>query len=495
MQKLTGFDAAFLHFETTTSHMHVGQACVFDPSTAPGDYGFDSVRQLVEERLHLLPPFRRRLAEVPLSLHHPVWIEDPNFELDYHLRRAALPAPGGPAELASFSAEVMGRPLDRDRPPWEMYVVEGLEGGKVAGISKVHHSAIDGVSGAELTANLLDLSSDPGPAPPPESPWEPDRVPSALELMRSAVAAAARQPITAVTAARRTIGAALALRSHNRQPGVVPPPPPFSAPRTSLQTAVGPHRRVAFAQASLEEVKAVKNAVGATVNDVVLAMCAGALRSLLAERNEHPDSSLVAAVPVSVRTEHEQGTMGNRVSAMLVSLASAVEDPVERLRTIAAGARQAKEQEQVFSVSNLADWAELLAPGVLRRAARLASGAKVMERLSPIFNVIVSNFAGPPLPLYCAGARLLAAYPMGPVSDGAPLNITVQSYMDRLCFGLVACRQAVPEVADVARRLTDSLDELSKATGASRSPVVEYSVVERADEYGAEADHEGSRPR
>jgi WS/DGAT/MGAT family acyltransferase len=476
MQRLSGFDAAFFHVETAGTRMHVGQTCVFDPSTAPDGHSFDAVRQLIADRLHLVPPFRRRLAEVPLRLHHPVWIEDPDFDLDYHLRPAALPSPGGVAELADFTAEVMGRPLHRDRPPWEMYVVEGLEGGMVAGVTKVHHAAIDGLSGAEITANLLDLSPEPV-STPPEHDWEPDHV-SPLDLGRSAVGELMRAPSTVARLASRTVGSALALRRRNRSEGAVPPPAPFSAPRTSLQTSLGGHRRVAFTEASLDKVKAVKNAFGGTVNDVILAICAGALRSLLAARGEHQERSLVAAVPVSVRTEEQRGTMGNQVSAMLVSLASTVDDPVERLRAIAAGSSQAKAQDKVFGVQELAEWTEVLSPSVISRGARLASRLKLLERLPPLHNVLVSNFPGPPFPLFFSGARMVAAYPMGPVMDGAPLNITVQSYMGTLFFGLLACRDGVPELWDVAGYVDDALAELSKAAvtagrGDPRSPTPE----------------------
>ncbi len=465
MQRLSGFDAAFFHFETAGTHMHVGQTCVFDPSTVPGGYSFGRVRQLVADRLHLVPQFRRRLAEVPLRLHHPVWLEDPDFDLDYHVRPAALPQPGGVAELADFTAEVMGRPLHRDRPPWEMYMVEGLEGGMVAGVTKVHHAAIDGLSGAEITATLLDLSPEPV-ATPPDRSWEPDRV-SPLEVGRAAIGELARQPRTVARLASRTVGSALALRQRNRAGGEAPPPAPFSAPRTSLQTAISAHRRIAFAEASLDKVKTVKSTFGGTVNDVILAMCAGALRCLLAARGERPERSLVAAVPVSVRSDEQRGTMGNQVSAMLVSLASTVEDPVERLRAISAGSAKAKAQDKVFGVQALAEWTEVLSPGVVSRTARIASRLKVLERMPPLFNVIVSNFSGPAFPLYFAGSRMLAAYPMGPVTDSGPLNITVQSYMGTLFFGLVACRDAVPEVWDVARYLDDTLDELSKAAATA----------------------------
>ena len=467
MQRLTGLDATFLYLETPNNHMHVASTAVFDPSTVPGGYSFDKVVDLVESRLHLLPPFRRRLVEIPFQIHHPLWIEDPDFDIEYHLRRAALPSPGGERELAEFAADVISRPLDRSRPLWEMHVVEGLEHGYIAIVSKIHHAAIDGVSGAELTVNLLDLTPEVAEVPPPEKPWTPDRIPTDPELFGWALASLSRQPIAAVKAVRRTAEAALTLRRRNREPGVVPPPAPFSAPKTSLNTTITPHRKFAFTQVSLDDVKKVKNALGGTVNDVVLAMCAGALRTYLDKHGETPDAPLVAMVPISVRTEGQQGAMGNRVSSMLTSLATDVDDPVERLRAIQRGTERAKEQDKAIGAETLMDWAEFAAPAVAARAARLYSSMKLADRHRPIFNVTISNVPGPPFPLYSAGARMVSMFPMGPITDGGALNITVMSYMGTMCFGFVTCRETVPDVGDIAHYLRDALDELTKAADGS----------------------------
>lgn len=466
MQRLTGLDATFLYLEHGGNLMHVASTAIFDPSTVEGGYSFDKVKEMVEARLHLLPPFRRRLVNVPFDLHHPLWIEDPDFDIDFHLRRAALPAPGGEAELAEFAAEVMGRPLDRSRPLWEMYMVEGLEHGYIASISKVHHAAIDGVSGAELMVNLLDFTPEVAEVEPPAEPWKPDRIPTDIELVGWAMNSLSRQPIQAIKAVRRTTRAALSLRRRNRQPGVTPPPAPFSAPNTSLNTAITPHRRFAFAQLQLDDVKMVKNKLGGTVNDVVLAICAGALRSYLHERGEHVTDPLVAMVPISVRTEDQQGAMGNRVSSMLTSLATDIADPVERLHAISAGTKNAKEQDKAIGAETLMDWAEFAAPGLAARAARLYSSMKLADRHRPIFNVTISNVPGPDFPLYSAGARMVAYYPMGPIADGGALNITVMSYMGTMCFGLVACRETVPEVWSIAHGLRAALDEMVKAADA-----------------------------
>jgi WS/DGAT/MGAT family acyltransferase len=466
MQRLTGLDATFLYLETPSIHMHVASTAVFDPSTVPGGYSYEKVVELVESRLPLLPPFRRRLVEVPFQLHHPLWIEDPDFDIEYHVRRAALPAPGGAQELAEFAADIFSRPLDRSRPLWEMWVVEGLEHGHIASITKTHHAAIDGVSGAELTVNLLDLQPEPAEVPPEETPWEPDRIPSDAELVAYAVNSLARQPFRAAKAVRRTALAAVNVRRRNRQPDAVPPPAPFSAPHTPFNVSIDGRRRFAFTEIPLDEAKMVKNALGGTVNDVVLALCAGALRSYLLGKAVLPEKGLVAMVPISVRSDDEQGAMGNRVSSMLVSLATDLDDPLERLRVISAGTRQAKEQDKAIGADTLMDWTEFAAPALAARAARLYSRTKVADRLRPLFNVTISNVPGPPFPLYCAGARMVALYPMGPIADGLALNMTVMSYMGSMYFGLVAGRDAVPDVWDLAHGITQSLDELKKAADA-----------------------------
>jgi diacylglycerol O-acyltransferase / wax synthase len=466
MQRLTGLDAVFLYMETPSIHMHVASTAVFDPSTVPGGYSFDKVKDLVRERLPLLPPFRRRVVEIPFALHHPLWIEDPDFDIDFHVRRAALPSPGGPTELAEFAADVVSHPLDRRRPLWEMYVVEGLEGGMIAAITKVHHAAIDGVSGAELTVNLLDLQ--PEPAPAPDDTWRPDSLPSDFELVGYALTSLARQPIRGAKALRRTAETALRLRRRNRQPDASPPPGFGTAPRSSINTSIGPWRRFAFSDVGLDDVKAVKNALGGTVNDVVLAMCSGALRRYFTDRNEKLESSLTAMVPISVRTEDEKGTYGNRVSSLLVRLHDEIDDPIERLRRISAETRAAKDQEQAIDAATLSsEWAEFAAPALAARAARLYSRTRMADRMRPLFNVTISNVPGPDFPLYSAGAQMRAMYPMGPIADGGALNITLMSYMGRIYFGLVADRDAVPQVHTIADGIEASLTELKKAADVS----------------------------
>jgi diacylglycerol O-acyltransferase len=463
MKRLTGLDASFLYMETPTSPMHVAGLYVYDPSGTPGGYSFERVEQVVKERLHLLPPYRQRVVEIPFQLYHPLWIEDPDFDLHYHLRRIALPSPGGKAELAEVAADIMSRPLDRNRPLWEMWLVEGLEGGLVACISKTHHAAIDGASGVDLTVGLLDLEADAPPPPPPEQEWKPDRIPTDLELVSYAGRSLARSPISAAKATRRTLEAAVTLRRRNRQPDVEAPPAPFSAPRTSLNGALTPRRSFGMAEVSLDDVKSIRKGLGGTVNDVVLAICAGARRDYLAERDEHPDRPLVAMCPISVRTSEQSGTLGNQVSQMLVSLATDVDDPVERLKVIQEGTKQAKEQAGAIGADTLTDWIEFAAPAVAARAARLYSRTQSSSRFRPIFNVTISNVPGPQVPLYMAGSKLVAWYPMGPLADGQGLNMTVMSYLGVIYFGLVACPDCVPDVHRLAHDVDDAVEELKKA--------------------------------
>lgn len=489
MQRLSGLDAGYLYLETPTSPMHISSLMVLDPSTAPNGFDFESLRSLYQRRIHLAPPFRRRLVEVPLGIHHPIWVEDPDFDLDWHLRHIAVPAPGTMVELNELVGHLIAIPLDRTRPLWESWLIEGVEGDKVALLTKVHHAAIDGQAGEELIVSLLDLEpsdTEPGtgpgeaPAGPPTGPPEPDErdqpdttwqaehVPSDVEMFGYAMVSLATQPWRIVKTTRRTAGAALRIRRTNRStPSLTPPPSPFSAPRTSFNHSLTPHRAFATASVDLKAVKAVKNALGVKVNDVVLALCAGSLRRYLSGLDEHPDGSLVAMVPMSVRSDDERDHGGNRVATMFTSLASQIDDPVERLLAINASMSQAKVQQHAIGADTLQNWAEFAAPAVAGQAARLYSRMRIADRHRPAFNLTISNVPGPPFPLSIAGARLVANYPAGPIFDGGGLNITVMSYRDSLDFGLLVCPELIGRPDILATGIQESLDELVEATAAS----------------------------
>lgn len=466
MKRLSGLDAGFLYMETPSSPMHVASLMILDPSTSPDEWGFAKLRRLYESRLHLAPPFRRRLVEVPFGIHHPIWIEDPDFDLDFHLRHIAVPQPGTMAELTELVGHLVAMPLDRSHPLWEVWLIDGLEGGRVGLLNKVHHAAIDGASGEELMVAILDLSPEWDDKPPPEQPWEPERVPTDTELFGYAVNSLVQQPVKAVKTIRRTVEGALRLRETNRKPDVTPPPAPFAAPTTSFNAALTPRRALGTATLSLTDVKMVKNAFGTTVNDVVLALCSGALRHYLDEQGEVPDAPLVAMVPISVRTEDLKGTQGNQVAMSLTTLATDIDDPVERLRTISTGMKRTKEQHELIGASTLQDWVEFAAPAVAGLAARVYSRARIADRHRPLFNVTISNVPGPPFPLYVAGARMVATYPVGPIFDGGGLNMTVMSYLDSMDFGLNACPDLIPDVMVIADGLHLALDELKKAADA-----------------------------
>jgi diacylglycerol O-acyltransferase / wax synthase len=476
MERLSGLDAAFLSMETPSMHLHMAAVLVFEPPEhlrhEPSAVQVERVRQVVAERLHLVPLLRRRALRVPFGLNHPVWVDDPVFDVDYHVRRACLPAPGGPAELAGFVSAVVSVPLDLQRPLWEMHLVEGLESGHLAVVVKLHHAGIDGVSGAETLSAFLDLGPEARVVDPPTRAWRPDPLPGDLEVLGFSLTSLARQPEQAVGALRRTLGALHDLSQRNRrlreEQDLQPPPALFRAPRTSINGAISPQRRTAFCEVPLDDVATVRHAFGGTLNDVVLAAVAGALRRLLAERGETPADSLVAMVPISVRSELDRATYGNKLSAMLVSLATTAVDPVERLRLVAEGTRLAKEQAQVLSGELLGGWAQLTFPALSARVARLSGNLRLFDRLPPLFNVVVSNIPGPEVPLWWAGGRLAAIYPVGPILEGVGLNVTVLSYTGTLYVGVAGCRELVPEVEHLGNLVSDAFAELAKVAERHR---------------------------
>src|SRR5574341_163353 len=467
MERLTGLDAAFLYIEAPNHHMHVSMVSVFDTSTMPDGYSFEKIRKIIEERLPLIPMFRRRLVQVPSNLHPPLWVDDPNFDLDYHVRRIAAPAPGGIKELCDIAGDFVSRQLDRTRPLWEISIVEGLEDGNIGVLAKVHHCTIDGVSGAEVMVHLFDL--EPDPAPKEEGKPEPavaDHVPSDLELVGYATWSLLRQPFQIASKIPGTMRSILNVVRNRRESQGPAAPAPFAAPRTPFNAAITPHRKVAAVTLPFQEVKAVKRALGCTVNDVVLALCGGALRRYLDKKGELPREPLVAVVPISVRNLPDAPTEGsNHVSAMFTSLATDQRDPEARVRAINESTKAAKSEHHALGAKMLQDWAEFATPALFTRASRLYSSMHLADRHRPIHNLIVSNVPGPPFPLYLAGAKLKMLCPLGPVMEGAGLNVTVISYMENLDVGLIACRESVPDLWDLADGFKDALEELKDAAG------------------------------
>ena len=468
-ERLTGLDASFLYMETPTLHMHVAMSAVFDPSTVPGGYSFARVRRLIADRIPFAPVFQRRLVEVPMRLGFPVWVDDPEFDIDNHLRRAALPSPGGMRELGDFAADVISRQLHRDRPLWEMWIVEGLEDGKIALVVKMHHSTIDGVSGAELLGILFDLEPDPPEAPVQTERVLDTRIPSGLELLSQSLLAGLVAPFDVGRMLLRTTRSIFGIR-RVRQTQTGKAALPLTAPRTSINVAVHARRRVAFAAASLADAKKLKNAMGTTVNDVVLAMCAGALRTYLLSGDELPEIPLVSVVPVSVTPDVAELKGSNKVSAMFVQLPSHLDDPLERLRAIHEGTKGAKEEHKALGATTLQNWAEHATPNVFAAAARLYTGMRLADRHRPVANLVISNVPGPDFPLYLGGSTMLGMFPLGPVMDGMGLNITITSYMGVLYWGLASDSRAVPRLWDVASAIPHALTELMDAAGLEPEP-------------------------
>jgi diacylglycerol O-acyltransferase len=484
VRQLTSLDAQFLALETNRQAGHVGGLAILDPATRPGGaLACADIKALLEERLPLLPPFRWKLVEVPFGLDYPYWIEDPDFDLDFHVREIALVAPGSQAQLTEQVARIFSRPLDRARPLWELYLVHGLEAGHTAVLTKIHHALIDGLSGAEIMGLLLDTAPEGRDdlPPPPEGDVNGAReAPGQWEMLARGVLGVPRYPLRALRSLPRalpnvsetgalgnlpgagTIGgiADRLQRTITRQPAL--PRPKFEAPKTTFNGRVSPHRRFAFGEMGLDEVKDVKNVYGVTVNDVVVSICAGAVRRWLIEHDELPATPLVAQIPVSVRTGEQVGTYGNRILLMSVPFHTDIEDPVERLKTTHDSLADMKERHRALPAELLQDANHFIPPAVFHRAARLTF------RLStgvgrPAWNLVVSNVPGPQFPLYMAGARLVANYPVSVITDGMGLNITVMSYDGRMDYGIVADRDQMPDVDRLMGWLQDELDALKPA--------------------------------
>jgi diacylglycerol O-acyltransferase len=461
MERLTGLDAGFLYMETPTLHMHTIKAAVIDPSTVPGGYTFERFKEVLGERLHLLPPFRRRVVEVPLGLHHPVWIEDPDFDLDRHVRRMSLPAPGGRRGMDAAIGEVASTPLPRDRPLWEIVVLEGLPDGRIGFVAKLHHALADGVAAAELLANVMDLEPEPPELPVAEEPWRPERRPSRRALLWAAIVDAVRGLKRLPALLVRTLRSLLAVGRRRREADVSPPRPVLDTPNTGFSTSLTPRRVFATTTLSLPDIKAVKSAAGVTVNDVLLALVATSLRRYLTDRDDLPAQPLVAGVPVSTdRPDEVRRLGGNKVSNMFTALPTHLADPRERLAAVHEVTSAAKEVHNLLGVDMLADWVEYTPPRPYAWFMRQYSRFRIADRHRPPINVVVSNVPGPRQPLYVAGARLEAIYSVGPVLEGIGLNVTAWSYLDQVHVGAIACADVMPDLEEVTDGLAEALEEL-----------------------------------
>ena len=481
VHQLSALDTQFLNVESATTVCHFGSLLLLDPSTAAdGELTLDGLRDLLEPRLHLAPLLRQRLLRVPLGLGQYYLVDDPGFDIEFHLREVVLATPGDEAQLGEQIARIHARPLDRTRPLWEMYLIHGVEGGRQALYIKVHHAAIDGVTGAEILSTIMDTTVEPMLKDAPADDWMPDPLPSAAELLRRGLAAMAAEPVSALralpralphvadvpglglipgaeavsdlaeTAVRRMTGGDAARPVARRT--LVPPPTPLNAQITA-------HRRFAFGSLQLDDIKRVKNAFGMTVNDVAMAVCAGALRRWLLDHDGLPVLPIVVAVPVSIRADEQPGESGNQLSVMLAEMPTQIADPAERLVAAQQAMDEAKEQFETVPPSILQDVTSVVPTamsGLVARTVFQTIGGGALP-----FNLFISNIPGPQMPLYVGGACVLGIYPASVITNftGA-LNITLFSYNGALDFGLIACRELLPDVGHLTDYLADALAEL-----------------------------------
>jgi len=470
MQQLSGLDATFLNLETTRAPLHIAGLAVYDQSTAPGELvTFKAILRNIEQRLHLARCFRQKLVRTPLGFDHPYWLEDADFDLEFHVRHIALPKPGDWRQLCIQAARIHARPLDLTKPLWEMYVIEGLDGvdglppDSFALLTKIHHAAIDGMSGVELTAAIHDLAVDAEP-PAATERWRPEPEPTSIELALRSIANNIRQPLRFAGVVSELAPPAIRALWERRE---VPEGAGDEVPRTRFNEPVTAHRVFEARTFVLDQIKQIRKSVdGATVNDVVLSVCGGALRRYLTAHGELPSESLSTFAPISVRTESERGTAGNQVSGMFVTLHTDEPDPIRRLERVHATTRQSKHLSDAIGARHLTDLTQFMPGALAGIAGRLVAQTGLMSRLAPVANTVVTNVPGPQVPLYFTGARMVTTFGMGLPMDGLGLFHVVFSYAGTLTISITACRDQVPDPAFYAECLQAAFDELLTAAVA-----------------------------
>jgi diacylglycerol O-acyltransferase len=458
--RISALDASFLHLEKAGARLHVASVTVFDGPTPQ----YDELREHIESRLHLVPRFRQRLADVPLDQGRPVWVDDPHFNLRYHLRHGGLPAPGSEEQLKNLAGRVFAQRLDRTKPLWELLLVDGLQGGRFALIAKSHHALVDGISAVDITTILFD--DDPhAPTIAPGRPWAPRPLPTPAQLLSDALIERATRPAEAIRSARALVRAPRQVLRSTRDglqamgalafAGLRPAPP------TPLNVNVGPHRRYTWVDAELVELQRIKDALGGTVNDAVLAVVAGALGRFLRHRGVDTDGlTLTVLVPVSVRAESEQGALGNEVAPMWALLPVGIEDPIGQHAAIRDAIAVADER-QAIGARTLTELSGFASPTIMSQAARL-------QQRQRFFNLVVTNVPGPQQPLYLLGRRLRALYPVVPLAGRQALGIAFMSYDGRLGFGLLGDYDAISDLDTLAEFLRASIDALAAGAAAPR---------------------------
>jgi diacylglycerol O-acyltransferase / wax synthase len=455
--RLTGLDTSFLHLERSGAHMHVASAIVFEGSPP----SHDEFRDHIESRLHLVPRFRQKLRTVPFDQGRPVWVDDPFLNLNYHVRRTALPAPGSEEQLRNLAARIFSQQLDRHKPLWELWLVEGLAGDRFAVVGKSHHALVDGISGVDITTVLFDLEEEPDHPPVRPPKWAPRPEPTDLQLLKDAWRERATSPREIVRGVRA------ALRGPRQVVRGLVDAGRFiegaaAAPSTPFNVEIGPHRRLAFVRADLDDFKRVKNAHGGTVNDVVLSVVAGALGNYLRARGHDTEGlKMRAMVPVSVRADEERGALGNRISAMMAPLPVWSESPVERLREVSATMGDLKGSGQAVGAELLTRLTDFAPPTIASQAARLQPAQR-------FFNLVVTNVPGPQFPLYLLGRPMLSIFPLVPLARRQALCVGIMSYNGQIDFGLVGDYDAMADLESFALDLEGAI-----AAAVATAPAVE----------------------
>src|SRR5579871_1489381 len=451
LDRLTPVDASFLHQEGPSSHMHIGGLTLVEGPPPTMDEFLEQIRK----RLHLVPRYRHKLAYTAIDSGRPVWVDDPSFNLEYHVRHTALPAPGTFEQLQELTARIFSQQLDRSKPLWEMWLIEGLEDDRFALITKTHHSLIDGIAGVDLATVLFDISPDPPQIPNSGRAWQPHAEPSATQLVASGLLGAARAGIALAEGALDALAhperAMARVREAAEGIGEIVWAGLNPAPQTPLNVPIGPHRRFVAVTASLDDFKTVKNVFGGTVNDVVLAVVAGALRDFLIARGRRTEGvEMRALVPVSVRTEDDAGTAGNRIVVMRGPLPIYIADPLNRLRFVSQAMDGLKESKQALGAEVISGAQNFAPPTILAQASRLNFSTR-------LFNLIVTNVPGPQFPLYVMGRRMLEAYPVAFLPEHHALAIAIMSYNGQMNFGLLADFDALPDLEKIGEDIREEL--------------------------------------
>jgi diacylglycerol O-acyltransferase / wax synthase len=466
MERLSGLDASFLYIESLTQPLHVCSILELDTSTVPGGYTFDRLRDELAVRITAIPEFRAKLADSQLNLDYPVWVEDDAFDLDRHLLRIGLPTPGGRRELAEVCGHIASAPLDRSRPLWEMWVIDGVAdtdpraGGLLAVMTKVHHAAVDGVTGANLLSQLCSLEPDLTPPEPVEGPGSA----GPLQIAASGLVRFASRPWQLANLMPTTI--ATIVKTLRRARGGLTMAAPFAAPATRFNASVTADRNVALAQLDLDDIKKIKDRFNVTVNDVVMALCAAVLRWYLGDYGELPARPLVAMVPVSVH-EMSDRPGHNQLSGMFCKLETHIGDPAERLRAIARADVAAKNHSSAISPTLLQDWAQFAARAVFGSIFRIVADSPLIG--NPVHNLIISNVPGPQAQLYFLGCEVEAMYPLGPLFHGCGLNVTAMSLNGKLNVGVISCPDLLPDLWRLVDDFDVALEELLQCAVPARN--------------------------